>query len=427
MTHVGENIKRIRTAKNMTISDVANEHVSRGMISLIENGKTQPSIERLQNIARQLDVDISKLVEEVPREDMRNLLNKVFELLNQQGMENTVEAVELMKPILQKTPIGYEAARLNELYARCLYHLYVLAIDEYNKISTNDWDPYITKAIELYGEMQMEWRVSKCYGFLAEIEFDRANYSGAIQIIEEAVDQLTIMDSDETKSMYVSLISAKTYTYSALGQFKDAHAELDEIIKFSREQLVLQHYYSLLNAKAWLYYDEQKMDSARQYVEECRLFIQLVKHKGLEFEYGLTSVFLEEFFEKNYEKANIIAEQLQKKAIESPDIPEEAKEEYISLVKNLQARVLTRLERYEEALLLFYENPIVFNERVQLSPIAMAIRLLSNSHEALCHYHLGNQKKAEKLARYTVDKLHKMPHSSFYHFAREVLSKVVSK
>ena len=72
MTHVGENIKRIRTAKNMTISDVANEHVSRGMISLIENGKTQPSIERLQHIARQLDVDISELVEEVPREEMQD-------------------------------------------------------------------------------------------------------------------------------------------------------------------------------------------------------------------------------------------------------------------------------------------------------------------------------------------------------------------
>jgi transcriptional regulator with XRE-family HTH domain len=427
LTHVGENIKRIRTAKNMTISDVANEHVSRGMISLIENGKTQPSIERLQHIARQLNVDITELVEEVPREDMRNVLNKVIELLNQQGTEFVIEAVELMKPILEKNPIGYEASRLYELYAKCLYHLYVLAIEEYNKISANDWGPYIAKAIELYGEMQMEWRVSKCYGFLAEIEFDRANYSGTIQIVEKALDQLTIMDSHDTQAMYITLISIKTHVYTALGQFKEAHAELDEIITFSREQLALQHYYTLLNAKAWLYYDEQKMELARQYVEECRLFIQLVKHKGLEFEHELTSIFLEEFFEKNYEKALFIAEKLQQKAIKSPNIPKEAKEGYISLVKNLHARVLMRLERYGEALLLFNENPIVLNERIQLSPMDVAIRILSNSYEALCHYQLGNQKKAEELARYTVDKLHNMPHSSFYHFAREVLSEVVSK
>ena len=109
------------------------------------------------------------------------------------------------------------------------------------------------------------------------------------------------------------------------------------------------------------------------------------------------------------------------------DIPKDVKGEYISFVKNQYARVLTRLERYGEALLLFKENPIVFNERVQLNPTDIATRVLSNSYEALCHYHLGNQKKAEELARYTVDKLHNMPHSSFYHFAREVLSEVVSK
>ena len=124
----------------------------------------------------------------------------------------------------------------------------------------------------------------------------------------------------------------------------------------------------------------------------------------MEFEHELTSIFLEEFFEKNYEKALFIAEQLQKKAMESSHFSKEAKEGYISLVKNLQARVLTRLERYGDALLLFNENPIVFNERVQLSPSDIAIRVLSNSYEALCHYHLGNQKKAEELARFTVDK-----------------------
>lgn len=427
MTHVGENIKRIRTAKNLTISDVANEHVSRGMISLIENGKTQPSIERLQHIARQLNVDITELVEEVPRQELRNILEKVIELLNRDGREYVIEAVMLMKPILEKNPIGYEAARLHEIYANCLYNLYVLANDEYNKISANNWSPYISKAIELYSELQMEWRVSKCYGFLARIEYNRANYKGTIQIIGEALSQLTIMDSQDTKSMYISLISAKAHAYTALGQYKEAHEELDKIIKFSREQLVLQNYYTLLNAKAWLYYDEQKMELARQYVEECRLFIKLVKNKILEFEHEIACVFLEEFFGKNFEKALVIAELLQQKAEASEEIPKDVKDEYISFVKNLYARVLTRLERYEEALLLFNENPIVFNERVQLSPSDLAIRVLSNSYEALCHYHLGNQKKAEELARFTVDKLHNMPHSSLYHFAREVLSEVVSK
>ena len=147
MTHVGENIKRIRTAKKMTISDVANEHVSRGMISLIENGKTQPSIERLQHIARQLDVDISELVEEVPREKMKSTLKQAIELWQQPEIQPTVDAAALLKPILEKNPSGYEAARMYELYARILYHLYVVAIDRYNEIEENDWELFIGEAI----------------------------------------------------------------------------------------------------------------------------------------------------------------------------------------------------------------------------------------------------------------------------------------
>ena len=59
-------------------------------------------------------------------------------------------------------------------------------------------------------------------------------------------------------------------------------------------------------------------------------------------------------------------------------MPKDAKEEYISFGKTVCVGV-ARLERYEEALLLFNENPIVFNERVQLSPNDIATRVLSNN------------------------------------------------
>jgi len=61
MRHIGKNIKRIRIKKKMTIADLANEHISAGMISLIENNKTKPSVERLQHIAKNLGVPIHDL------------------------------------------------------------------------------------------------------------------------------------------------------------------------------------------------------------------------------------------------------------------------------------------------------------------------------------------------------------------------------
>jgi transcriptional regulator with XRE-family HTH domain len=397
------------------------------MISLIENGKTQPSIERLQHIARQLEVDISELVEEVPREKMKSTLKQAIELWQQPEIQPTVDAAALLKPILEKNPSGYEAARMNEIYARIMYYLFVHENDEYNAIPENDWDLYIARAIELYSDLQMEWRVIKCYGFLADIEFSRANYNGTIEIIERAIDQLTVMDSLETKSVYVHLVSTKTAAMFALGRYEETHKQMDDIIRFAREQMVFDHYYSLLNAKAWMYYDEQKMEKAREYVDECRLFLRVLKHEGMTLNHEITSIFLEEFFERNYENALSIAIQVKKDIEASTEISEFLKREVMPLVLNLEARVLTRLERYEEALEGLNENPIIWNDKIQLNPMDVAIRVLSNSYEAICHYHLGNQKKAEELARYTVEKLHNMPHSSFYHFAREVLSEVMSK
>lgn len=426
MTHVGENIKRIRTAKKMTISDVANEHVSRGMISLIENGKTQPSIERLQHIARQLGVNVSELVEEVPREELQRVMKRVLELWGQGGWRPAAEAEQLLRPILKKNITGYEAARMHEIYARILYYLYLFAIDHYKEIEDNDWNAFIEKAMERYRALQMEWRIVRCYIFLAEIKFDQAAYHASIDLFDRGIEELTVMDSVETKSMYIQLLSAKAFTFEALGQHHQAHEMLDQAIDFARVHKVLDNYYQLLNTKVWLHYDRMEMEKAREYAQESYLFATILKDETLLFEYRLTQVSREEFFEKNYEKALRDAEQLIQDIEPSGKYPKDYKSEFIVLANNMLARVLTRVGRYEEALSLFEKNPISLPERVQLSPIDTALRILSTSYEALCFSHLGESAQAEKLARSTVDQLHAMPHTSLYHFAREVLEEVTS-
>lgn len=427
MTHVGKNIKRIRTARNMTISDVANEHVSRGMISMIENGKTQPSIERLQHIARKLGVNVSELVEEIPREELQRVMKKVLELWGQGGWKQAAEAEQLMRPILEKNITGYEAARMHEIYARILYYLYLFAIDLYKEIDNNDWNAFIDKAMERYRALQMEWRVVRCYMFLAEIEFDRAEYHSTIDLFDKGMKELNVMDSIETKSMYIQLLSAKAFTFEALGQHEQAHGMVDQAIDFARTHMVLDNYYQLLNMKVWLHYDRMEMEKARQYAEESYLFAKLLKEETLLFEYRLTQVSREEFFEKNYEKALRDAEELIQDIEASGKYPKDYKGEFIVLANNMLARALTRVGRYEEALSLFKRNPIRLPERVRLSPLDTALRVLSASYEALCRYHLNDSAQAEKLARLTVDRLHAMPHTSLYHFAREVLEEVTSK
>jgi transcriptional regulator with XRE-family HTH domain len=62
-TKLGLNLKKIRTKKGITQGDIAKElGVSRGFISTIENGKTNPTLTTIAKLARVLDVSINELL-----------------------------------------------------------------------------------------------------------------------------------------------------------------------------------------------------------------------------------------------------------------------------------------------------------------------------------------------------------------------------
>ncbi len=61
---IGEQIKRLRLAKNMTQSELAGDQVSRNMLSLIENGRATPSLETLEALASKLKVSPAFLLSE---------------------------------------------------------------------------------------------------------------------------------------------------------------------------------------------------------------------------------------------------------------------------------------------------------------------------------------------------------------------------
>lgn len=63
MADVGKNIKKIRKEKNLTQDDLAERlHCTRQTISNYENGKSEPNIELLIEIAGVLDVEVNDLI-----------------------------------------------------------------------------------------------------------------------------------------------------------------------------------------------------------------------------------------------------------------------------------------------------------------------------------------------------------------------------
>ena len=60
---LGQNLKRIRTKKGISQGDIARElGVSRGYISTIENGKTNPTLSTIARIAKALNITNDELL-----------------------------------------------------------------------------------------------------------------------------------------------------------------------------------------------------------------------------------------------------------------------------------------------------------------------------------------------------------------------------
>jgi transcriptional regulator with XRE-family HTH domain len=62
-TKLGLNLKKIRTKKKISQGDIAKElGVSRGFISTIENGKTNPTLATITKLAKAVGVSVNDLL-----------------------------------------------------------------------------------------------------------------------------------------------------------------------------------------------------------------------------------------------------------------------------------------------------------------------------------------------------------------------------
>jgi len=62
-TKLGLNLKKIRTKKGISQGDIAKElDVSRGFISTIENGKTNPTLATIAKLAKAVGVSVNDLL-----------------------------------------------------------------------------------------------------------------------------------------------------------------------------------------------------------------------------------------------------------------------------------------------------------------------------------------------------------------------------
>ena len=79
---LGERIRKIRKQQKLTLEGLAGKGLTKGMLSLIENNKANPSMESLKYISGRLGVEVSELLEEVSTQVLQKILESAEMLSN---------------------------------------------------------------------------------------------------------------------------------------------------------------------------------------------------------------------------------------------------------------------------------------------------------------------------------------------------------
>ncbi|WP_273836272.1 helix-turn-helix domain-containing protein [Guptibacillus sedimenti] len=168
MEELGERIREIRKKKRLTLQQVAGDHLSKGMLSLIENGKANPSFETLDHILNKLEINLQELLGE---KDWKPIVLEMEEL---KSRNQHTKILTNLAPLLEKEhSSSYEVARL-----------YFIAASSASTLNDDRASYYINRAIKIFYNLRLYNYWGKAMLFVSMEHFKRFEYEESLQIIK---------------------------------------------------------------------------------------------------------------------------------------------------------------------------------------------------------------------------------------------------
>ena len=276
MEQLGERIKRLRKERKMTLADVAGDRLTKGMLSLIENGKANPSMESLQYIAEQLNINTSELMQSEDTNKVRELLliaenfnSELKETYSQERVEEIKhEFMGHLKPFFENRSVtgsSYEEVRLYELYLVGNF----LFNKEYNLEETK-------RLAKLYEGLHAFSRVLNVYSFMCNYEFRKLNYHEALSILIEGEKILEEHDHLIDTLQKLDYYYALTVMNAAINDSEKTEHYLNVAMDLSKKKKVFYRYNEF---HRFLYFvNLQKRDVSKMdfYIQKMTDFVQLM-------------------------------------------------------------------------------------------------------------------------------------------------------
>ncbi|WP_166805803.1 helix-turn-helix transcriptional regulator [Jeotgalibacillus sp. R-1-5s-1] len=411
MNNLGERIRKLRKERKMTLVDVAGDFMTKGMLSLIENGRSNPSMESLQHIARQLDVDVHFLLEEQASEELQQFIRSLEERIQDSERDLQLDKYKtLLKQLDQEIaeylkmnlPATYEKGRLLEIGSRVKRGIVQKPTEESKALSQ--------QAAAVYDQLSLFNRAYKVQLDHALDLFLERKYEEALDFLRDkkqhylsrtvVADPLVQIESDYNEAVYLY----------AVGKNEEGTALIDELLAFTKRRSIfhqMDDIYRIAAFNSLLTGDEDKF---LYYLKKSRQFAEF-KESKMEIE---SAQFIEihwlNEFKKEHNKALKMLEQIEEKS--------GGEDPYVYLEKG---RAYFGLGEIDNALkeLNKLEMPKYSHHPFDLSMLNTAY-----AYRALCLAHKGQWEEAMKDADLAKSAVKDFPHTPYRDFIYDTWERV---
>jgi transcriptional regulator with XRE-family HTH domain len=382
---LGERIKRLRKERKMTLADVAGDRLTKGMLSLIENGKANPSMESLQYIASQLNINTSELMQSEDSSTIRELLLIAENLYKESGETFSLERIEEIKkefmnhlqPFFENRSVtgsSFEEVRLYDIYLKGKYAFN----KEYNVEETKRLAKY-------YEDLHAFTRVLSIYSFMCTYEFRKLNYHEALSILLEGERKLNeydhLIDTLEKLDYYYSL----TVVYAATNDNEKTEHYLNLAMELSKKKKIFYRYNDF---HRFLYYvnlqrcDIPKMD---YYIRKMTNFVQLMEDPLESIMVDIIKLTYYNVVEKDYEKVINFT-------FNDEEYPQDLQKAAQNFINSERAYAYYHLNDIENAIEMVKDIKI---PEENAHPIDLAFLYQGFAVRALCQYEMGQAEEAK--------------------------------
>ena len=406
MDTLGNRIRALRKQKKMTLAALAGDHITKGMLSLIENDKANPSMETLQYIAEQLKVDVGSLLEEVSIVELRKTLEKVEEIYNANTRFEDgprLKIINLIKPFIEELPVCYESGKL-------LFY-YTVALSD---LKLDNWEQSLERGLAMFKEMNMMNEWLKMENLRFAIYFNEDNYEQALNVglaTEEEAKNKQYMIAPIT---ILDLLYYIAVTYLGINERQKGMDYLQKGLQLSKKNRLfykIDDFYRVACYQAIIDGDDEARTYYFNKLEQYATFAE----DDLSYAYMfLIQIHYYNSFAHDYEKAANLLEQYVELEIENNA------NTYFHLVeKGKNLYYLSHIDEALQVLEKLKEVPHYLHHPYDLSMLAELY-----SYKALCYEQKGYLSKALEEAKKGVDFIEPFintPYKKFINQTYEVL------